>query len=54
MSTSLDPFMKLIKNIEDLENEWRTEPNIDYTLRLPVQLFLSNYNIILIYNIPNY
>ncbi|XP_025405121.1 F-box/LRR-repeat protein 4 [Sipha flava] len=35
MSTSLDPFLKLIKNIEELESEWRNEPNIDYTLQLP-------------------
>jgi len=36
MSTSLDPFLKLIKNIEELENEWRQVPNIDHTLQLPV------------------
>lgn len=39
MSTSLDPFMKLIKNIEELENEWRKVPAIDYTLQLPVHFF---------------
>lgn len=38
MSTSLDPFLKLIKNIEELENEWRKEPNIDQILRLPVHI----------------
>lgn len=41
MSTSLDPFLKLIKNIEELENEWRKVPDIDYTLRLPVHFFYS-------------
>jgi hypothetical protein len=39
MSTSLDPFLKLIKNIEELESEWRNEPNIDYTLQLPVCIY---------------
>lgn len=39
MSTSLDPFLKLIKNIEELENEWRKVPNIDHTLQLPVRIF---------------
>lgn len=43
MSTSLDPFLKLIKNIEELENEWRKVPDIDYTLLLPVHFFLFNY-----------
>lgn len=46
MSTSLDPFLKLIKNIEELENEWRKVPDIDYTLQLPVYCF---YSIILNY-----
>lgn len=36
MSTSLDPFLKLIKNIEEMENECRNEPSVDYTLQLPV------------------
>lgn len=33
--------MKLIKNIEELENEWRTVPDIDYTLQLPVKICLN-------------
>lgn len=40
MSTSFDPFMKLIENIEELQTEWRTEPSIDYTLQLPVCICL--------------
>lgn len=47
MSTSLDPFMKLIKNIEELENEFLSEnerkvfPNQDEILKLPVCVFLK-------------
>jgi len=42
MSTSLDPFLKLIENIEELENEWRKEPKVDQTLRLPVRSSLES------------
>lgn len=48
MSTSLDPFMKLIKNIEELENEFSSEnerkvfPNKDQILELPVCVFLES------------
>lgn len=41
MSTNLDPFLKLIKNIEELESEWSKVPDIDYTLQLPVLICLD-------------
>lgn len=46
MSTSLDPFYNLIKNIEDLENEWRKP--LDYTLQLPVKIYLNDFFTLLI------
>lgn len=43
MSTSLDPFLNLIKNIEELENEWRKNvPFVDHTLILPVSICLDS------------
>jgi len=42
VSTSLDPFLKLIKNIEELETEWCKESNVDETLRLPVCICVWN------------
>ncbi|XP_060861011.1 F-box/LRR-repeat protein 4 [Metopolophium dirhodum] len=44
MSTSLDPFLKLIRNIEELENEWRKVPAIDYTLRLPNESLMQIFS----------
>lgn len=44
MSTSLDPFLKLIKNIEELENEWRKEPKVDQTLRLPDETLIHIFS----------
>lgn len=55
LSTSLDPFIKLIRNIEELENEWRKVPNVDYTLQLPVHIYLnSSYLTLLESNISYY
>lgn len=45
MSTSLDPFMKLIKNIEELENEFSNEKGNkvqDQVLKLPVCIYLKS------------
>lgn len=41
VSTSLDPFLRLIKNIEELENEWCKVPDADHIMRLPVSIYLD-------------